>query len=65
MSLFPFNTFTGISLCCEASLELRFWISVRNFVLSSYLKENLLLAVSIRFFDTDYTRMFRELFNER
>ena len=49
MSLFPFNTFTGISLCCEASLELRFWISVRNFVLSSYLKENLLLAVSIRF----------------
>ena len=49
MSLFSFNIFTGISFCCEAFLELRFWISVRNFFLSSYLKENLLLFVSICF----------------
>ena len=33
MSLFPFNIFTGLSFCCEAFLELRFWISVRNFLL--------------------------------
>ena len=64
MSLFSFNIFTGISFCCEAFMELRFWISVRNFFLSSYLKENLLLVVSIRF-DTDYTGMLRELFNAR
>ena len=38
-----------MSLSIPAFLELRFWISVRNFFLSSYLKENLLLAVSIRF----------------
>ena len=49
MPLFSFNIFTGISFCCEAFLELRFWISVRKFFLSSYLKENLLLLVSIRF----------------
>ena len=49
MSLFSFNNFTGISFCCQAFLELRFWISVRNFFLSSYFKENLLLVVSIRF----------------
>ena len=49
MSLFPFHIFTGISFCCEAFLELRLSISVRNFFLSSYLKENLLLVVSIRF----------------
>ena len=49
MSLFPFNIFTGIPFCCEASLELIFWIFVRNFFLPSYLKENLLLVVSIRF----------------
>ena len=49
MSLFTFNIFTGMSFCCEAFLELRFSISVRNFFQSSYLKENLLLVVSIRF----------------
>ena len=49
MSIFSFNIFTGISFCCEAFLELRFRISVRNFFLPSYLKENLLLLVSIRF----------------
>ena len=49
MSLFSFNIFTGISFCCEDFLQYRFWISVRNFFLSSYLKENLLLVVSIRF----------------
>ena len=49
MSLFSFNIFTGISFCCEAFLELRFWVSVRNYFLSSYLKENLLLFVSMRF----------------
>ena len=51
MSLFSFSIFTGISFSCEAFLvlELRLWISVRNFSLSSYLKENLLLFVSIRF----------------
>ena len=49
MPLFSLNIFTGLSFCCEAFLELRFWISVRNFFLSSYLKENLLLFVSIRF----------------
>ena len=49
MSIFSFNIFTGMSFCCEAFLELRFWISVRNFFLPSYLKENLLLLVSIRF----------------
>ena len=56
MSLFLFNVFTGISFCCDAFLELRFWISVRNFFLSSYLKENLLLVV---------TGMLGELFNAR
>ena len=65
MSLFPFNIFTGISFCCEAFLELRFSISVRNFFLSSYLKENLLLVVFHTFFDTDYTGMLRELFIAR
>ena len=49
MSQFYFNIFTGISFRCEAFLELRFWISVINFFLPSYLKENLLLLVSIRF----------------
>ena len=49
MSLFPFNIFTGISFCCEAFLELTFSNSVRNFFLSSYLKENLLLVVSYVF----------------
>ena len=49
MSQFYFNIFTGISFRCEAFLELRFWISVINFFLSTYLKENLLLFVSIRF----------------
>ena len=56
MSLFLFNVFTGISFCSDAFLELRFWISVRNFFLSSYLKENLLLVV---------TGMLGELFNAR
>ena len=49
MSLFSSKIFTGILFCCEAFLEFRFRISVRNFFLSSYLKENLLLVVSIRF----------------
>ena len=49
MSQFYFNIFTGISFRCEAFLELRFWISVIHFFLSTYLKENLLLFVSIRF----------------
>ena len=40
---------SGWLLLCEAFLELRFRISVRNFFLSSYFKENLLLVVSIRF----------------
>ena len=62
MSLFPFNIFTGISFCCEAFLGLRFSISVRNFFLSSYLKENL-FGCFHKFFDTDYTGMLRELFN--
>ena len=50
MSLISFIIFTSISFCCEAFLELRFWIYVKNFLLSSYLKENLLLVVFIRFF---------------
>ena len=49
MSQFYFNIFTGISFRRDAFLELRFWISVLNFFLSTYLKENLLLFVSIRF----------------
>ena len=48
MSLSSFNIFTGISFCCEVFLELRLWISIRNFFLSSYLKENLLLFIFIR-----------------
>ena len=48
MSLFSFNIFASISFCSEAFLELRFWITVRNF-LSWYLKENFLLVVSMRF----------------
>ena len=36
--------------CYEVFLELRFWIFVRNFFLSSYLKENLLMVLTIRFF---------------
>ena len=54
MSLFSLNIFTCISFYYQAFLKLIFWISVRNFFLSSCLKEDLLLVVSIRFFDSDY-----------
>ena len=55
MSLFSFNIFTGISFCCEAFLESRFWIPVWNLFLSSYLKENLLFVTGCfhMLFDTD------------
>ena len=49
MPLFSFNIFADVSFCREAFLELRFWTSVRNLFLSSYLKQNSLLVVSLRF----------------
>ena len=46
MLLFSFNIFTDISFCCEAFLELRFWISGKKilsfFIFKGEFMENLL-----------------------
>ena len=65
MSLFSFNIFTGISFCCEAFLELRFWISVKKFLSFFILKREFVTVFFHTLLDTDYTGMCRELVKSR
>ena len=65
MSLFSFNVFKGISFCCEAFLEFRFWISVRNFFSFFIFKRESVTVCFHTLLDTDYAGIRRELFNAR
>ena len=58
---FSFNNFTGLSFCCEAFLELRFWVSVKKFFF--FILKRAFVTVSFHtLLNTDYTGMRRELF---